>query len=100
MAAIDLELPNVIVCEEELPDGTWRSVVSAVQIRPAPPPVIVLSYREDERLWAEVLRRGGFDVLACPLDPSRTRLAIDYAALRSHSESSPPGVMRMAAQGY
>jgi len=33
---------------------------------PAPPPVIVTSRVADERMWAEVLNLGGYDVLATP----------------------------------
>lgn len=100
VAALDSERPAVVVCEEELQDGSWRSVVSAAQALSCPPPVIVVSYRPDERLWAEVLRKGGFDLLGCPLDPSRVSLAIDHAVERAPAKSSLHSLMRMAAQGY
>jgi DNA-binding response OmpR family regulator len=34
-----------------------------------PPRLILTSEIDDERLWAEVLNLGGFDVLLKPLDP-------------------------------
>lgn len=97
--AIESERPSVIVCEEKMPDGSWRYLLGEVQSFNAPPPVIVLARNADEHLWAEVLRRGGFDVLASPLDPSRARPAICYAAEQSRPESAPPRAMRMAAHG-
>ncbi len=96
---LDAERPTVIVCEEELPDGSWRSLVAAAKSLPSPAPVIVLSRGENEQLWTEVLRSGGFDVVACPLDPFRVSLAFYEALTRSRAESEIQ-VPRMAAQGY
>jgi DNA-binding NtrC family response regulator len=98
--ALESERPNVILCEEELPDGSWRSLLAAVQAVSSPPPVIVMAQSADERLWADVLRRGGFDVLGHPLDPARARPAIRYAAERARQETTHPRGVRMAAQGY
>jgi two-component system, NtrC family, C4-dicarboxylate transport response regulator DctD len=98
--ALESEKPNVILCEEELPDGSWRSLLAAVQAVSSPPPVIVMAQSSDERFWADVLRRGGFDVLGYPLDPARARPAIRYAAEQARPEAVQPSGMRMAAQGY
>jgi DNA-binding NtrC family response regulator len=99
--ALDSERPTVVICEEEFADGTWRSLLKAAQKLTSPPPVIVLSLRSDDRLWADVLRQGGFDLLASPLDPHRARHVIQYAAERALAETRPHHqVMRMAAQGY
>ena len=57
---------SVVVTESELPDGTWRDVLSSVDQVPNPPLLIVVSQLADERLWADVLNRCGFDVLAKP----------------------------------
>lgn len=98
--AINSERPTVVVCEEDLPDGSWRSFLASVQELQSPPPVIVLARRADERTWADVLRHGGFDVLSKPLDPAKACPAIDYAAVRTVEETLPLLSMRMAAQGY
>jgi len=54
----------VIVCESELPDGTWRRVRGHLGGTPAQ--FIVCSRLAEERLWVEVLEAGGYDVIATP----------------------------------
>jgi DNA-binding response OmpR family regulator len=58
----------VVVCERDLPDGTWEEVLEGIAAQPTPPLLIVTSRLADKRLWAEVLNRGGHDVLAQPFD--------------------------------
>jgi hypothetical protein len=43
-----------------------RDVLSRLAPTLEPPRVIVVSHHADERLWAEVLSLGGFDLLATP----------------------------------
>ena len=62
----------VVITERDLPDGDWRGVLEAVHSLPSPPLVIVTSLKADERLWAEALNLGAYDVLAKPF--SRTEL--------------------------
>lgn len=59
---------SVIVCDHKLPDGTWRDIQGAVTSLPWPPPVVVSSRHADDRMWAEVLNLGGYDVLPEPFD--------------------------------
>lgn len=60
--------PRVVVCEQQLPDGTWKDVLEISGAMHHPAPVVVTSRLADERLWAEVLNLGGYDLLAKPLD--------------------------------
>jgi DNA-binding NtrC family response regulator len=61
------EMPIAIVlCESELFPGTWREVLERVSQLPDPPLLIVTSRLADERLWAEALNLGAYDVLAKP----------------------------------
>lgn len=54
---------SVIVCDEQLPDGNWKDVLKQLQTLPTKPSLIVTSHLADERLWAEVLNLGGYDLL-------------------------------------
>jgi DNA-binding NtrC family response regulator len=58
----------IVICEAILPDGSWKDVLTATIPLPAAPPIIVTSQHADNRLWAEVLNLGGYDVLAKPFD--------------------------------
>ncbi len=81
-AQIDRPDIDVVITERDLPDGCWTDVLDVVSARPKPPVLIVTSRLSDERLWAEVLNRGGYDVLAQPLCADEVKrvgeLARDY----------------------
>jgi CheY-like chemotaxis protein len=62
--------PAVIICERDLPDGTWRDVLRRVSNLKRAPSVIVTSRQADETLWADVLNSGGYDVLPKPFERS------------------------------
>ena len=57
---------DLVICDRELPGGTWEDVLAAAARLAVAPPVIVAAHHPDERFWLEVLERGGCDVLAKP----------------------------------
>ena len=57
---------KIVLCDRDLPDGTWLDVLGQVAASGDPPVLIVTSRLADERLWAEVLNLGGFDLIAKP----------------------------------
>jgi DNA-binding NtrC family response regulator len=59
---------GVILTESCLPDGTWRDILTLANAVCPYAQVVVTSRLADEQLWAEVLSRGAFDLLAQPLD--------------------------------
>lgn len=61
------EIP-VIVSEGKLHPGTWQELLQYISLLPDPPLLIVASRLADERLWAEALNLGAWDVLAKPFD--------------------------------
>jgi DNA-binding response OmpR family regulator len=63
-------LPGLLICDERLEDGDWKAILDLLTKVEGPPRMIVTSRRADERLWAEVLNLGGYDVLAKPFDAS------------------------------
>jgi len=71
--------PRVVVCERDLPDGSWKDVLEMSASLPCPPPVIVTSRMADDYLWAEVLNLGGYDVLAKPLDTQELSRSLNLA---------------------
>ena len=84
----------IIVCERELPDGTWKDLLEFVKFRVRPPLLIVTSRLADERLWAEVLNLGGFDVLARPFEEREVRWALQSA--RQAWQSIAPARLKTA----
>ncbi len=94
----------VVVCERELPDGTWKDIQDRLG-RAANPPALIVSCRlADDRLWAEVLERGGFNVLSKPFRKSEVFRDVSLAWLdwksrveRMHAGPAHPRVLGGAA---
>lgn len=57
----------VVICEGELPDGTWQDVLARLSRMECPPLLVVTSRVADDRLWSEALNLGAYNVLAKPL---------------------------------
>jgi DNA-binding NarL/FixJ family response regulator len=72
--------PRVLLCDAELPDGSWRRIWKALSIGSHPPLLVVASRNADERLWSQVLNAGGYDVLLKPFRPQEVVWAIHCAA--------------------
>jgi two-component system nitrogen regulation response regulator GlnG len=72
-------VPAVILCERELPDGNWKTVLSACENSPDSPLLLVTSKTADENLWAEVLNLGGYDVLMKPFELGEVTRVIGMA---------------------
>jgi DNA-binding response OmpR family regulator len=65
--------PSVVICEHGFPDGDWRLILESARNSDQAPILIVSSRLADNRLWAEVLNLGGYDVLHTPYDPEEVR---------------------------
>lgn len=71
----------VVICDVSLPDGNWKDVLSGAAQLPHPPLFIVTSRLADDRLWAEVMDSGGYDVLEKPLNQSELVRVVSLAWL-------------------
>ena len=58
----------VILCERDLLPGTYVDLLEHLDALTNAPSLIVTSRLADERLWAEALNLGAWDVLAKPFD--------------------------------
>jgi DNA-binding response OmpR family regulator len=77
----------VVICESDLQPGTWREMLEQVGCLPSPPLLIVSSRLADERLWAEALNLGAYDVLAKPFDKSEVIRTVTSAWLHWAGQS-------------
>ena len=74
---------DLLFIDAELPGGPWQHLLQAAVASGKSCEVIVCSRRGDERLWAEVLQSGAYDLIAEPFDEGEvTRIA--HRALDSH----------------
>jgi len=81
---------SVVICEAELEVGTWIDVLDLCDVYGSPN-LIVTSRLADETLWSEVLHRGGFDVLAQPLDDAEVDRVIVLAHEAYHRRRATVG---------
>lgn len=58
----------VVICNRDQARAPWRELLEELKGLPDPPLVIVASRLADERLWAEALNLGAWDVVAKPFD--------------------------------
>lgn len=66
LAAVGQKQISIVVGERDLAPGTWKDLLNALARLPDPPFLIVTSRFADDRLWAEALNLGAYDVLAKP----------------------------------
>jgi DNA-binding response OmpR family regulator len=77
--SLEIEPARVVIVDRQLPDGNWKTLLNRLTRMPHPPELIVTSRLADERLWAEVLNLGGFDVLSQPFFSSEVLRCVNSA---------------------
>jgi len=77
----------VLVCERDLPDGSWKTLLDSLSMLPNPPLLVVTSQDTDDKLWSEVLNLGAYDVLSKPFDRSEVTRIISLAWLHWKEEA-------------
>ncbi len=68
MASLQAGIP-IVVTACDLAPGSWRDLCEKVLLVHDPPVLIVASRLADERLWAEALNLGAYDVVSKPFEP-------------------------------
>lgn len=91
----------IVLCEYNLAPGTWRELLEQIVSLEEPPFLIVTSRLADERLWAEALNLGAYDVLAKPFDRTEVMRVVSMAWLhwRERYETATPIPALAAAAG-
>ena len=69
----------VILYDRDLPGLDWRDALRLLADATPACPVILTSPVNDGYLWGEVIRRGGYDVLAKPLEEDQTVRFVNLA---------------------
>jgi len=73
--------PDVVLTDSELARGeSWKDILRSAQERPTRIPVVVSSRLADERLWAEVLNLGAYDLLVKPFIAAEVQSVVGAAA--------------------
>ena len=88
------EVVPIVITERDLPVGDWRDVLEIMNLLPHRPLVIVTSLHADERLWAEAMNLGAYDVLAKPFD--RTEIVRVLNSAWSRCQQARPSQKKTA----
>jgi len=80
LACLETNQISVIISECEVPPYNWRDLLNHLADGHHPPRLIVTSWFADDRLWAEVLKVGGFDVLPKPFEPRELFRVVSLAS--------------------
>lgn len=78
---------SVVLCEGDLKPGTWIDMLENLGALPHPPSLIVTSRLADDRLWAEALNLGAYDVLAKPFDRNEVFRSVKLGWQRWHNQT-------------
>jgi DNA-binding response OmpR family regulator len=71
----------ILLCDSDLCPGAWREMLDHISLLSDPPLLIVTGRLADERLWAEALNLGAYDVLSKPYDSAEVSRIIGLAWL-------------------
>lgn len=82
----------VILLDRDWPETDWREAVERLTASPHHACVILLSGVSDAYLWQELTRRGGYDVLAKPLQAEKVERTVKLAL--SYWNSAPKPAVR------
>jgi DNA-binding response OmpR family regulator len=74
----------VVLCERDLSPDSWHEMLEYLRSLDDPPLLIVTSRLADERLWAEALNLGAYDVLVQPFEASEVTRILSLACWRWH----------------
>ena len=105
------EIPiPIVICDCDVSFGSWSEMLERISLLPDPPLFIVTSRLADERLWAEALNLGAWDVLAKPFEADEVIRIVSIAGQhwedrhgvhkrRTEQRKSATGTGNLAATG-
>jgi DNA-binding NtrC family response regulator len=98
LQAIEHEPIAIVICDRDWVADDWKSLLDQFAVLRRPPMLIVTSRLADDRLWAEALNLGAYDVIAKPFDASEVvRIAGLACAHWNQRESGQAAVMHSVA---
>ena len=74
---------DLLIADAEFADGSWQELLQFLRESRRPCEMIVCSHSVDERLWAEVVQCGAYDLLVEPYERQEVHRIVE-GALESH----------------
>lgn len=80
---------SLVLCDADASPDAWKELLRLIAGTRDAPLLIVSSRLADERLWAEALNLGAYDVLAKPFEAAEVIRVLTHAWLRWTREREP-----------
>lgn len=77
--ALGRESIPIVMCDDDRMPSAWKELQERFAALPRPPLQIVTSRLANDRLWAEALNLGAYDVLARPFDTAEVLRTVGMA---------------------
>jgi DNA-binding NtrC family response regulator len=74
---------ELVFCDDELPDGSYRDLLPAARYRQQGTRVVVMTRTGEWEEYLEAMRLGAFDFIRGPMHPTDVELVV----LRAHHEN-------------
>jgi DNA-binding NtrC family response regulator len=68
LAFLQTHTTGVVICHADPPHADWQNLLGQCTRLDLRPHIVVCCRLADDRLWAEVLNLGGFDLIAMPFE--------------------------------
>jgi DNA-binding NtrC family response regulator len=88
---------DAVLTEASLSDGDWKAILACAFRLNYSPPVVVTHCAADDRLWAEALNLGCYDVLAQPFDTREVQRILHLACSQPAGRPPAPEVLPLRA---
>ncbi len=75
----------LVICEDQLGDGSFREVLRDAAMQRGPVPVVVASHMDDQAEYLEAMGLGAFDFIAAPYRRAEVRWIIEHALVSAPS---------------
>jgi len=79
------QTPALVICEEQLPDGSYRDVLQALSKNKPPARLLILI--QDAAKCSEIVHQGAFDAILLPLRRADAQWAVIRALTSSAAAS-------------
>lgn len=99
LQCVQATVVNLILCEQNCPEGSWRDLFARIDQLPAPIPFVVCGESPNLDLWAEAINEGVFDVLSRPFDTLEVLRTVPASGQYYRPGSSPTVAQSHARPG-
>lgn len=90
----------VVICDINLPDGSWQDMLRRLDELSDPARLIVVaSHLASPRLWRDAVKAGVVDVVERPLDLNEVFGAVTFAWRSWHSSRTPMPLAALHSNG-